>query len=224
MAIIYPTTEIKSIHKRNYWTEPANQHRFMEQLTKKLGLKTLDDWHNVEVRTVEKHGGAALLRANNHSLYRGTKLISITNRLVLQLVYPNHDWKPWMFTRSPTHFWNDIKNQRRFCDHITAELKMNDLNDWYKVSIADVVNRGGAGFLKLYNGSLIRGIDVLINVHFVTGLQAVYPEHPWKPWSFHKPHQGIESSLMKLRSADFITSLQSISAYIHDYGGSRIRF
>jgi hypothetical protein len=77
--------------------------------------------------------------------------------VVLQKAYPDYDWKPWLFKRSPVHFWNDVANQRKFFDHVAAELKMNGLNDWYKVSISDFRARGGSGVLAVNGGSLIRG-------------------------------------------------------------------
>jgi hypothetical protein len=55
--------------------------------------------------------------------------------LLLSKVYPEYEWLPWKFVKCPQNFWNDVKNQRQFMDWAAKELKVNELSDWYNVSL-----------------------------------------------------------------------------------------
>ena len=68
-------------------------------------------------------GGRHLLLTYNGSLSK-----------ILSTIYPDYNWLPWQFTRSPHNFWGDVKNQRKFMDWAGKELKINEMSDWYKVS------------------------------------------------------------------------------------------
>ena len=73
-----------------------------------------------------KLGGNGLLFQNTMSVYQ-----------VLLPVYPAYDWLPWKFDKCPLLYFEDIVNQRKFMHWAANELKINDLEDWYKVD-ADV--------------------------------------------------------------------------------------
>jgi hypothetical protein len=49
-------------------------------------------------------------------------------------VYPDYDWLPWQFGIVPENFWNDMKNQRKFMDWASEELKIKEKTDWYKLT------------------------------------------------------------------------------------------
>ena len=53
---------------------------------------------------------------------------------ILQQVYPDYNWLPWQFDKSPRNFWNDPKNTRKYMDWISTQLNVKDMDDWYKVS------------------------------------------------------------------------------------------
>jgi hypothetical protein len=54
--------------------------------------------------------------------------------LLLANVYPEYDWLPWKFASCPPSYWTDEKNQRKFMEWATKELKIDQLSDWYKIS------------------------------------------------------------------------------------------
>jgi hypothetical protein len=49
-------------------------------------------------------------------------------------VYPEYDWLPWKFAKSPHDFLGDQKNQRKFLDWAAKELNIKDMSDWYNVT------------------------------------------------------------------------------------------
>ena len=68
----------------------------------------------------------------------GRNLINIHNgslQQTLSAVYPEYEWLPWKFARSPQKYWSEKKNQRKFMEHAGKELGIKDMSDWYKVSI-----------------------------------------------------------------------------------------
>ena len=41
---------------------------------------------------------------------------------------------PWKFNVVPDGFWNDIKNVRNYFDWLGNELKIENMDGWYKVT------------------------------------------------------------------------------------------
>jgi hypothetical protein len=93
---------------------------------------------------------------------------------VLQDLYPEYNWKILQFhAQAVRHdFWNDLHNQRHFLLAVAKELNVNTLNDWYKVSGAELSNRIGRAFLLHYGGSL------------AAALKTLFPDYTWYIWNF----------------------------------------
>lgn len=73
------------------------------------------------------------------------------------------------FGKVPKDYWHDIKNQRRFLDWATKELKIKSQEDWYNVKAQDVIKLGGSGLI-LHYGS------------WAKTLISVYPEYRFNIW------------------------------------------
>jgi hypothetical protein len=100
--------------------------------------------------------------------------------LLLSEMFPNYEWLPWKFQKSPPNYWNDVKNQRKFLEWAAKQLNITELNDWHNVTnnvtfnlktshfdqIQDFIAIGGGYLLKKYS-SLLRL------------LASVYPTHDW---------------------------------------------
>jgi hypothetical protein len=65
----------------------------------------------------------------------------------LESVYPDHDWKPWMFNQAPPDFWNSKEGRRQFFEHLGRSLGYKTLEDWYDIDTKQVIAHGGT-FLK----------------------------------------------------------------------------
>lgn len=114
-------------------------------------------------------------------LYRscGSSFVSILNyhhsSIVIALLdlFPEHDWKPWKFKRTPSRIWAQRAFRRAYFDSLSTELQLKTLDDWYRVTYSQVLKHGGAGLLAVkYNDSLIQA------------LKDVYPDHAWLEWRF----------------------------------------
>jgi len=71
-------------------------------------------------------------------------------------------------------------------------LEIQNLTDWYKISVHQFIELGGAALLHYHHGSLI-------NI-----LKTVYPEFNWKNFRFSNPHQIIEKGKSAFGKMQFL--------------------
>ncbi len=153
---------------QHYWSDVFHQRAFLDELAKKLNIRSHDDWYSLTGRTLRKQGGAGLL-----AKYGG----SLTN--LFKTVYPEYlvfvryrvynsifQWNATRFRRVPNKHWDTVDNQRIFMDEITKRLNITYPEQWYKISHSTLRNIGAYGLIEKYNGSLPKL------------LQSVYPEYP----------------------------------------------
>lgn len=55
---------------RGYWLKEENQQKFLNDLAKRLQIKTPNDWGKLSVRRIKDLGGSSLLSLNGNSLKR----------------------------------------------------------------------------------------------------------------------------------------------------------
>ena len=95
---------------------------FMEMVSKKLKIKSLNDWYKVNKEQIKGfEGGESILKANKDSLYK-----------ILSTVYPEHTWLPWKFDQSKT-YWSDSSNWKQVLEFIGQELNIKEMNDWSQI-------------------------------------------------------------------------------------------
>lgn len=75
-------------------------------------------------------------------------------KVVMSVFESNFKWLPWKFARVPgilgefqvkvtDSYWKEDSNVRQFLDHLTKELGIVHLDDWYGVSVQEVKDMGG---------------------------------------------------------------------------------
>jgi len=129
----------------------------------------MEDWYNASPDDVRNNGGGGLL----------THYYSGSLSSALQTIYPKHDWQPWKFKGS-LEMW---VNQKPFFDWLGVHSGFNSMDDWYSVSVEDILDNGGRGLLNgYYSGSPF------------LALSSVYPEHKWRTDMF-KPSVKKQSML-----------------------------
>jgi hypothetical protein len=148
-----------------YWKNLHVQREALEKYGRThFGVKQLDDWYNVnsaEIRTMCSFIGEYY----NGSLYN-----------TLKTLYPHHKWDMLRFLKVPHRYWKEQSAKREGMDRCGRELGVKELDDWYRVSTADVHNH--LSFVYRQYGSLY---NALLNV---------YPEHEWDPLKFHSIPRG----------------------------------
>jgi hypothetical protein len=142
------------IHKfqrvpQKHWKDLAHQRTFMDDLGRKLGFTSLDDWYNIRVRSINEHGGRGLLSFHGDSISK-----------MLMTVYPEHSWQRHKFHHVPQGFWTDVKNQQLFMNDLSKLIK--DIGSDYSTITKDFLHQhGGATLLNRY-----KTIDKLLKAFF----------------------------------------------------------
>jgi hypothetical protein len=144
-----------------FWDKIDNQRDFLNWLGGKLQFKHMDDWYNVTWKQIKKNGGRGLLDKYGDS----------PSKLIIS-VYIQYPWKESKFTQrnpkftsrnKPAGYWNSKDNQRNFLDTLAKQLNFKQQDDWYKVTIRQILENGGGGLLTKYGYSLSRLITSVYN-------------------------------------------------------------
>jgi hypothetical protein len=130
----------------------------LERLGRILGIRDLSDWYAVnQKQLLQIDSKRTLSNFFDGSLPKA-----------LEWVYPHHSWVIWKFDDPlPRGFWDSSINQREFMDWLGKELRLRNMNSWYRVTKEEIFRKGGSGLFGRYRHS---------RYHM---LSSIYPNHPW---------------------------------------------
>jgi hypothetical protein len=148
---------------KGFWADRKNRKQFFEWLsTEKLQISTMEAWYAVSSAVVSDLGGGSLLS----SFYSDSLAEALID------IFPEHVWQPWRFDRAPRGFWKQQAESRKpdalrsFLIKAAEELKIHQLDDWYRVSL---IQQRSSGILH-----------VVVNFGGLSGaLRLAFPEHAW---------------------------------------------
>src|SRR3990167_6712006 len=135
-----PRNRAKIRKDYGFWKVKENQIEFMNNLAKKLNIKKPEEWYDVKVTDIKKHGGRGLFRM--YSTYYE----------LLTSLYPSIQWRVEKFPQLPANYWRDTVNQRKFMDSLVEALQIdkNNPNDWKKIKLKHIKKHGGRSLLSYY--------------------------------------------------------------------------
>lgn len=92
-------------------------------------------------------------------------------------VYPEHNWLPWKFKHLPgTHhsvcnllvagFFQEKENQQKFFEYLAQQLNVKKPEDWYEISSSNILELGGASFLKVFDYSVPKALKATFPGNF----------------------------------------------------------
>lgn len=138
-----------------FWKKKENHRKFFDWLMVQLGYKSMDEWYNVTQADIHNNGGHGLLK----SYYNGSPSSA------LQSVYSEHDWMLWKFKVLPHGYWNKVNNKEisRMINWLSGQLSIQDLTDWYRVSLVQINKLLGIASAK----------------ELCQKLHEAYPQHQW---------------------------------------------
>jgi hypothetical protein len=67
-------------------------------------------------------------------------------------LYPEHDWKYWLFRKQPLEYWDSMENQRKFLEWVKEKLCITALDQWFDVSLDQLKHFGYYFFCEYYEG------------------------------------------------------------------------
>jgi hypothetical protein len=104
-----------------------------------------------------------------------TELKVTPPKTVLEAVYPEQTWLPWLMSKAPNGMWDDKPTVEQYMQWLGEDrLGFTCMEDWCRITVHDFNDNNGAGLLAKYKGSPI------------AVLQAAYPQHAWQPHRFRR--------------------------------------
>eukprot|EP01122_Echinamoeba_exundans_P006822 TRINITY_DN1987_c0_g1_i2.p1 TRINITY_DN1987_c0_g1~~TRINITY_DN1987_c0_g1_i2.p1 ORF type:complete len:428 (-),score=45.11 TRINITY_DN1987_c0_g1_i2:930-2213(-) len=155
----------RKITSANAKSSSESELEFWTRASEILHVTKMSDWYSITRKVIRKLDGSLFVdKIHQGSMYKA-----------LKHAYPSHDWKPWCFVQTDSGFWSDPANIRTFLDWVAPQVKVERLEDWYKIQARDaLIPLGGGGLLAHHKYSLL-------NI-----LRAAYPDHEWLPWKLVK--------------------------------------
>eukprot|EP01118_Nematostelium_gracile_P015833 TRINITY_DN641_c0_g1_i4.p1 TRINITY_DN641_c0_g1~~TRINITY_DN641_c0_g1_i4.p1 ORF type:complete len:268 (-),score=42.41 TRINITY_DN641_c0_g1_i4:35-838(-) len=146
------------------WDDMKSQREFMHNLAKELRIETMDDWYHVTKEQIRDKGGGGLLNQKYHGS---------PSKMILSIL-TEHKWDLQKFVHTPRGAWQDPKVRKEMMEHLTRELKIVQMKDWYRVTQVQICEKGGRRLLTKYDGSPAKMI------------MSELPHHPWNLKKFTK--------------------------------------
>jgi len=130
------------------------------------------------------------------SYYRGSVHSALTD------LFPGFSWKGWLQSATPHNYWDVESNKESFFDWLGREMKIRRLNDWYKVTADDMLEKGAPlykfnryAMLFLFQYDYDMRLDLHIGIRSyrspITALSSAFPYYNWQAWRFSHPPQSI---------------------------------
>jgi hypothetical protein len=154
-----------------YWDKQENARNFLDWLSQQLGFQSMEDWYGVTIKDFHENGGATLLLKYKDSFPK-----------LLETAYPQHQWMIWKFERISEKMWGQLEQRHRIqlTHWLTKELMIVDLDDWYRVSRAQLRRNVSLAVFSKYP------LEQL--------LQESYPHYNWDIDKLRLKHNNIVAS------------------------------
>lgn len=141
---------------RNFWMKSSNLVQYFEWLASELSITNPEQWYSVTSDILRQ-------KYNFHKPLYDT----------LRIVYPQIDWKPWLFVGTPKRTWQNASTRKQYFNWLKTALDIKAHSDWYEVTLDTLVKFNSGGLLhRRYSSS----VYLFVREHA--------PDYDWKPWLF----------------------------------------
>ena len=172
----FDNQKIKFAENENFFITLENQQKYLDYLSQKFKLKSLDDWLFISERKICKYKG-------------GKKLLSIYSNNVKKMIssiYPNHFFRIEKLIKIKKIQSNELKklkknkitakenfisieNQQKFMDKLFIKFQLKSLEDFIHISRNKIILNKGKTLLLLFYSNDKKKL-----------LQTIYPNYPWQ--------------------------------------------
>jgi hypothetical protein len=150
LRLAFPCKEWKEWKFRpvtnGFWKNRKNIEISVKELALELGITEPSGWYAHTGNTIDKYLGTGLL-ANDFDCSFSS---------LLKYVYPEFQWKMYMFVKAAHRHWNDDANLKEWLVDFMNHRGFTTNDDLYKSRYEDVVEFHGRGVIDGFNGSYIR--------------------------------------------------------------------
>lgn len=182
---LYPSCEWK-IHMfntapRNFYKDSDNMDVWVKSFKEKYSILTPEDCYRIQVSHIMEHD-------NGVSIF--SRYFESVRLRLCEKLFPEYEFKGYLFDRTIQNTWKDPKNRRKFMDDLAHKLGLQSLDDYYNLRQRDVLDNGGDGMIvKYYDTSIYKC------------LRDIYPEKIWDRTKFSK--WNCESEFIKWITMQF---------------------
>lgn len=145
-----------------FWKNRKNHAFILNILEGHLGIKSPEDWYNIDFDEFRKLGGKKLLQEYHDCIYE-----------TLSSLLPEQNWKWWKFQDLNKNYYQSPQHLKQLLEDIGAQIGVSKLEDWYDIRQDKVIQISEARKLLLMHDNSLVPI-----------LKKAYPQYPWKPWRF----------------------------------------
>lgn len=148
-----------------FWRDEDNVRVYLEWLGKKKKYSSPKQWYKISSRILDANYGTSL-----KNIWHGSP------RQAAYCLFPDYDWKPWLFNQVPANWWKNADNRKEYFEWLGKKHGFLKPNDWYKAKKATFSKYKGARFLQEFDG-------------YQDAIMQSIPDFDWKPWLFRQvPH------------------------------------
>jgi len=204
LSVVYPEVEWKpwlfASVPNGFWSHESHRKACLEWIGKELNINSLSDWYAIELNDVLKEKQCTLCGMLS-LFYKGS-----LQRALIHL-YPEYDWKPWLFSHTKHRFWQELENRQAFIIWLSKEFQIVKNDQWYSMKFSNLTEKKGThSFLQFYGGSIKRALSELCL------------EHQWKPWMFlFSPRSFWSQEINQKQYLQWLADELSIGNHTHWY-------
>jgi very-short-patch-repair endonuclease len=143
----------KNLQQR-YFNDPINKTEWLNDFEKKFNIKKENDWYNITSQDF-------MSVPNGPTLYGHFNSSTIQ---IMEFLYPQYDWNPWLIkSGAPNNYWTSIENQKKYLVWLGKLLKIENQDDWYKLTGRKIIDNYGSGMFGRYNNNLYEMINTVFD-------------------------------------------------------------
>jgi hypothetical protein len=114
----------------------------------------MENWYSITSETIRKYGG-------NHII---SKYGTVSK--LLESIYTEHKWQTWRLGKVPHGYWQNMQNRVDLVEWLGKELKIQELDDWYRISDNQIQQLAPLTSIRAFGG-------------VYSLLPQLYPKYPW---------------------------------------------
>jgi len=141
--------------KAPQWKSPRKRRRFFDEFAESKGFNPLkaENWYSVLKVDIIGAGGGGLLK-----YYSGSQVEALVKLYPELMLKKGNFLKPKVKLKLPR--WRAPGKQRKFFNEFAQSKKFNplDVENWYSITLRDIIRAGGSGLLNYYKGSHIEAL------------------------------------------------------------------
>jgi hypothetical protein len=150
-----------------YWHNIENCKKYVRWFEAQKGFANIEGWYGITQDDVYELNGSGLMDHYACSIQR-----------LVNAIYPDHNWKPWLFVQVPKNYWPQKQNRIAYMRWLGEQLGYTQLEDWYALTKFDFVAHHGASLIQFGH----KPIDLVRELH---------PRQRWNAWLFKQVCQGF---------------------------------